>query len=173
MLNRTVEQVLTDVYFGDLDVLFLDLPPGTGDIALSVTKLLPGSELLLVTTPQATAANVAERAGTLSKQTGQRVAGVIENMGPVQMPDGSTWDLFGAGAGQIVADRLSEVLDADIPLLGSVPLDKALRRASDDGCPVVLSAPHSPSSQALRIICQKLACGGRDLAGKKLLLSVL
>lgn len=172
MLHRAVEQFLTDVHFGDLDVLLLDLPPGTGDIAISVAQLLPGSELLVVTTPQAAAADVAERAGALSTQTDQKVAGVIENMGPMTMPDGTVLDLFGSGGGQIVADRLSESLETDVPLLGSVPLDPSLRRAGDDGDPAVLSSPDSPAGAALREIAARLAGRGRGLSGRGLPLNV-
>ncbi|NLS09578.1 Mrp/NBP35 family ATP-binding protein [Nesterenkonia sp. MY13] len=168
MLHRAVEQFLTDVHFGDLDVLLLDLPPGTGDIAISVAQLLPGSELLVVTTPQAAAADVAERAGALSTQTEQKVAGVIENMGPMTMPDGSVLDLFGSGGGQLVADRLSESLQTQVPLLGSVPLDPGLRQAGDDGAPIVLSDSPSPAGQALRGIAQRLAQIPRGISGRSL-----
>ncbi len=168
MLHRAIEQFLTDVHFGDLDVLLLDLPPGTGDIAISVAQLLPGSQLLVVTTPQAAAAGIAERAGSLSQQTDQRVAGVIENMGPMTMPDGSTFALFGAGGGEDVSRRLSESLEQDIPLLGTVPLDTALREAGDDGDPLVLSAPDSPAGSALREISARLAHQPRGISGKPL-----
>lgn len=168
MLHRAVEQFLTDVHFGDLDVLLLDLPPGTGDIAISVAQLLPGSELLVVTTPQAAASSVAERAGALSSQTKQRVAGVIENMGPMTLPDGSSFELFGSGGGQLVADRLSASLESEVPLLGSVPLDMNLREAGDDGEPVVLSAPDSPAGSALRGIAARMAVQPRGMSGRKL-----
>ncbi|MGJ9373527.1 Mrp/NBP35 family ATP-binding protein [Nesterenkonia sp. CF4.4] len=171
MLHRAVEQFLTDVHFGDLDVLLLDLPPGTGDIAISVAQLLPGSELLVVTTPQVAASSVAERAGALSSQTKQRVAGVIENMGPMTLPDGSSFELFGSGGGQLVADRLSDSLEAEVPLLGSVPLDMTLREAGDDGEPVVLSAPESPAGIALRGIASRLAVQQRGISGRKLPIS--
>lgn len=172
MLHRAVEQFLTDVHFGDLDVMLLDLPPGTGDIAISVAQLLPGSEILVVTTPQTAAASVAERAGALSTQTGQQVVGVIENMGPMTMPDGTVLDLFGSGGGELVAQRLSQQLQAEVPLLGSVPLDTTLRQAGDDGAPVVLSAPDSPSGTALRSIAAQLASRGRDISGRSLPLSI-
>ncbi len=172
MLHRAVEQFLTDVYFGDLDALLLDLPPGTGDIAISVAQLLPNSELLVVTTPQTAAADVAERAGALSSQTEQRVAGVIENMGPMTMPDGSVLELFGSGGGQIVADRLGDRLGTAVPLLGSVPLDTTLRQAGDDGAPVSVSHPDSPAGSALREIAGKLTAQGRGLRGRSLPLNV-
>lgn len=171
MLHRAVEQFLTDVHFGDLDVLLLDLPPGTGDIAISVAQLLPGSELLVVTTPQAAAAQVAERAGTLSSQTDQRIAGVIENMGPLTLPDGSLLDLFGSGGGRLVAESLSESFDTHVPLLGSVPLDPTLRQAGDDGAPAVISAPDSPAGQALHQVAERLASLTRGIAGRSLPLS--
>ncbi|WP_243730456.1 Mrp/NBP35 family ATP-binding protein [Nesterenkonia salmonea] len=172
MLHRAVEQFLTDVHFGDLDVLLLDLPPGTGDIAISVAQLLPGAELLVVTTPQNAAAEVAERAGALSTQTEQRVAGVVENMGPMTLPDGTVLDLFGSGGGQLVADRLSAQLESEVPLLGSVPLDTALRQAGDDGAPAVISAPDSPSAQALQGIADRLASRSRGITGRQLPLNV-
>lgn len=172
MLHRAVEQFLTDVHFGDLDVLLLDLPPGTGDIPISVAQLLPGSELLVVTTPQTAAAEVAERAGALSKQTGQEVAGVIENMAPMQLPDGTVLDLFGSGGGELVAGRLTELLENEVPLLGSVPLDPVLRQAGDDGEPAVISAPDSVAGSALHQIAQRLGSRGRGIAGRALPLTV-
>lgn len=172
MLHRAVEQFLTDVHFGDLDVLLLDLPPGTGDIAISVAQLLPGAQLLVVTTPQHAAAEIAERAGALSTQTGQTLAGVIENMGPMTLPDGTVLDLFGSGGGQIVADRLSEQLDTEVPLLGSVPLDPALRQAGDDGAPAVISTPDSPAGRALREVAERLGGRARGIAGKQLPLTL-
>ena len=127
MLHRAIQQFLSEVFWSDLDILLLDLPPGTGDIALSVAQLVPSAELLIVTTPQAAAAEVAERAGAMSQQTRQKVAGVIENMSAMVMPDGSVVDVFGSGGGQMVADRLSTLTGTKVELLGSVPLDPALR----------------------------------------------
>ncbi|GAA3780232.1 Mrp/NBP35 family ATP-binding protein [Micrococcus endophyticus] len=171
MLHRALEQFVTDVHWGDLDVLLVDLPPGTGDIAISTAQLLPASELLVVTTPQHAAAQVAARAGQLAEQTGQAVAGVIENMGPMTLPDGTVLDVFGAGGGQEVADRLARVLGSAVPLLGSVPLDPALRRGGDSGDPVVLSAPDSPAGRALAGVAERLAVRPRGLAGRRLPLS--
>ncbi|MCC3268034.1 Mrp/NBP35 family ATP-binding protein [Arthrobacter gengyunqii] len=171
MLHRALEQFLTDVYFGDLDVLFLDLPPGTGDIAISVAQLLPQSEILVVTTPQAAAADVAERAGSVASQTGQSVAGVIENMSWLQLPTGERMELFGSGGGDIVAKRLSEALGKDIPLLGSIPLDVDLRTGGDSGAPVVLSEAALVEGSAgaeLRRIAGSLARRPRGLSGLKL-----
>lgn len=168
MLHRAVQQFLADVYWGDLDVLLLDLPPGTGDIAISVAQLLPGSELIVVTTPQLAAAEVAERAGAISMQTHQRLAGVIENMSWFELPDGTRQELFGSGGGQSVADSLSRSIGATVPLLGQVPLDVTLREGGDQGRPVVIEAPDSPSATALRGIARQLVKRGRGLAGRKL-----
>lgn len=172
MLHRALQQFLADVFWGDLDVLLLDLPPGTGDVALSVAQLIPNAELLIVTTPQAAAAEVAERAGSISQQTRQRVAGVIENMSAMVMPDGSTMDVFGEGGGQIVADRLGVILGHEVPLLASVPLDPSLRSNSDAGTPIVLEAPDSPAAKEIRAVADKLAIRSDSLVGKNLNLGV-
>jgi len=172
MLHRALQQFLADVFWGDLDVLLLDLPPGTGDVALSVAQLIPNAELLIVTTPQAAAAEVAERAGSISQQTRQRVAGVIENMSAMVMPDGSTMDVFGEGGGQIVADRLGVILGHEVPLLASVPLDPALRSNSDAGTPIVLEAPDSPAAKEIRAVADQLAIRSDSLGGKSLNLGV-
>ena len=172
MLHRALQQFLADVFWGDLDVLLLDLPPGTGDVALSVAQLIPNAELLIVTTPQAAAAEVAERAGSISQQTRQRVAGVIENMGAMVMPDGSTMDVFGSGGGQIVADRLGVILGHGVPLLASVPLDPTLRSGGDAGTPIVLDSPESPAAQQIQAVADKLAIRSDSLVGKNLNLGV-
>ncbi|WKE55598.1 Mrp/NBP35 family ATP-binding protein [Corynebacterium tuberculostearicum] len=172
MLHRALQQFLADVFWGDLDVLLLDLPPGTGDVALSVAQLIPNAELLIVTTPQAAAAEVAERAGSISQQTRQRVAGVIENMGAMVMPDGSTMDVFGSGGGQIVADRLGAILGHEVPLLASVPLDPTLRSGGDAGTPIVLDSPESPAAQQIQAVADKLAIRSDSLVGKNLNLGV-
>jgi len=168
MLHRALEQFLTDVYFGDLDALFLDLPPGTGDIAISVAQLLPNAEILVVTTPQAAAADVAERAGTIATQTGQKVAGVIENMSFLEMPDGGLMELFGSGGGATLAERLSATVDTDVPLLGQIPLDIRLREGGDAGNPVVLAAPETAAAKALEGIASALANRPRGLSGMPL-----
>ncbi|MHA7268884.1 Mrp/NBP35 family ATP-binding protein [Arthrobacter sp. HLT1-20] len=168
MLHRALEQFLGDVYFGDLDVLLLDLPPGTGDVAISVAQLLPKAEILVVTTPQAAAADVAERAGAIAVQTGQKVAGVIENMSFLTLPDGSTMELFGSGGGEILSKRLSQSVNASVELLGQIPLDVALREGGDVGMPIVLADPESPAAQALLGIAQKLSVRPRGLAGMNL-----
>ena len=172
MLHRALQQFLADVFWGDLDVLLLDLPPGTGDVALSVAQLIPNAELLIVTTPQAAAAEVAERAGSISQQTRQRVAGVIENMGAMVMPDGSTMDVFGSGGGQIVADRIGVILGHEVPLLASVPLDPTLRSGGDAGTPIVLDSPESPAAQQIQAVADKLAIRSDSLVGKNLNLGV-
>lgn len=168
MLHRALEQFLTDVHFGDLDVLLLDLPPGTGDIAISVSQLLPGSELVVVTTPQAAAAQVAERAGSVAVQTGQKVVGVIENMSAMVMPDGSTLEVFGSGGGAELAGRLELVLGTKVPLLGQVPLDPLLRSGGDAGVPLVLSHPSSLAATSIVAMARALTHRPRGLAGMKL-----
>ncbi len=168
MLHRTVSQFLTDVFFGDLDVLLLDLPPGTGDVAISVGQLLPHAEVLVVTTPQTAAADVAERSGIVARQTGQRVIGVVENMAGLAQPDGSVLHLFGEGGGAETAARLSRGQDAPVPVLGSVPLSVPLREGGDAGVPVVLGAPDDPAAVALGAIAVRVTTMGRGLAGRKL-----
>ena len=151
MLHRALEQFITDVWWGDLDVLLLDLPPGTGDIAISAAQLLPTAELVIVTTPQMAAADVAVRAGTLAEQTHQKVAGVIENMSSFPCPHcGEPMDLFGTGGGKLVADQIAKVLGTETPMLGQIPFDVALREGGDDGRPLVISNPDAPASIALR-----------------------
>ncbi len=172
MLHRALQQFASEVFWGDLDVLLLDLPPGTGDIAISVGQLLPGAEVLVVTTPQAAAAEVAERAGAVAAQTSQRVVGVVENMSWLQLPDGERMELFGAGGGQRVAESLTERLGTPVPLLGQVPMDVTLREGGDAGVPVVLSAPDSPAAVALRQLARTLAARPRGLAGRRLGVSV-
>lgn len=171
MLHRAMQQFLADVFWGDLDVLLMDLPPGTGDIAITVAQLLPNSELLVVTTPQQAAAEVAERAGSIALQTHQRVVGVVENMSWLELPDGSRQEIFGSGGGATVAESLSRSIGAEVPLLGQIPLDVTLREGSDQGLPVVLGAPDSPSATTLRAVARQLAQRGRGLAGRKLALT--
>ncbi|MCI9858160.1 Mrp/NBP35 family ATP-binding protein [Microbacterium proteolyticum] len=171
MLHRTVQQFLTDVFFGDLDVLLLDMPPGTGDVAISVGQLLPHADVLVVTTPQAAAADVAVRSGLVARQTGQRPIGVIENMSAMTLPDGTLLDLFGAGGGEAVARALSSEYD-DVPLLASVPLSSALRTGGDDGRPVVIANPDDPAARAIDAAAAALAVRPRGLAGKPLPLGV-
>lgn len=164
MLHRALEQFLTDVYFGDLDVLFLDLPPGTGDIAISVAQLLPKAQILVVTTPQPAAADVAERAGAIATQTGQSLAGVVENMSFLELPDGGRLDLFGTGGGQILTERLTASVGTEVALLGQIPLDILLREGGDAGEPIVLGRPETPAAKALQAIAAQLAGKPRGLA---------
>ncbi|PPK70128.1 Mrp/NBP35 family ATP-binding protein [Actinokineospora auranticolor] len=171
MLHRALQQFLADVFWGDLDVLLLDLPPGTGDIAISVAQLIPNAEILVVTTPQQAAAEVAERAGAIALQTRQRVAGVIENMSWLELPDGSRMDVFGAGGGQAVAESLSRAVGSEVPLLGQVPLDPRLREGGDAGEPLVKSQPDTAAAKVLTDIAGKLSVRARGLAGRMLSVS--
>ena len=171
MLHRTIQQFLTDVFFGDLDILLLDLPPGTGDVAITIGQLLPQAEVLVVTTPQQAAAGVAERSALVARQTGQRVIGVIENMAGLVQPDGSILELFGTGGGVDVAARLSTP-EEPVAVLASIPLSVALRVGGDSGTPVVLANPQDPAAVAISALAAQLARGGRGLAGRKLGLSV-
>ncbi|MDF0529037.1 P-loop NTPase [Tsukamurella sp. 8F] len=168
MLHRALQQFLADVFWGDLDVLLLDLPPGTGDVAISIAQLIPGAEILVVTTPQTAAAEVAERAGAIALQTRQRVCGVVENMSWLALPDGERMEVFGSGGGEQVAARLTRAVGSDVPLLGQIPLDPTLRESGDAGTPIVLSGPDSPTGSALRGIADKLAVRKRGLAGMSL-----
>ena len=168
MLHRALQQFLADVWWGDLDVLLLDLPPGTGDVAISIAQLLPNAEILIVTTPQLAAAEVAERAGAIATQTHQQVVGVIENMSWLDLPDGSRMEVFGSGGGEAVSDALTKTLGARVPVLGQVPLDTRLREAGDNGAPIVLAEPESPAAQALTKIADGLASRQRGLQGMSL-----
>lgn len=150
MLHRTIKQFLTEVFFDELDVLLLDLPPGTGDVAISVGQLLPHAEVVVVTTPQTAAADVAERSGLVARKTGQRVIGVVENMAGLAQADGTVLDLFGTGGGADAAARL------DVPLLASVPISVALREGGDAGVPVVLSHPEDPAAAAILALADVL-----------------
>ena len=172
MLHRTLNQFLTDVYFGDLDVLLVDLPPGTGDVAISLGQLLPNAEVVVVTTPQPAAADVAERSGVVARQTGQRIVGVVENMSGFVQPGGDIVELFGSGGGALVAERLSEGQPAAVPLLASVPLSIALRQGGDEGTPVVISAPDDPAARAIEEVAARLAALPRSLGGRRLDVSV-
>jgi ATP-binding protein involved in chromosome partitioning len=168
MLHRVLQQFLTDVFWGDLDVLLLDLPPGTGDVPLSVAQLLPSAELIVVTTPQVAAAEVAVRAGAMAMQTHQTVAGVIENMSWLAQADGSRLELFGSGGGASVAASLTEALGRPVPLLGQIPIDVALREGGDTGSPVVTQSPDSAAAQALNQIATTLAARAESLVGRSL-----
>ncbi len=173
ILDRALTQMLADVYWGDLDFLLLDLPPGTGDVAISLGQKLPNAEVIVVTTPQQAAAEVAERAGTMASMMNQRVIGVIENMAYLEItcPDcGSIhrMDVFGSGGGQDVATTLSTRLGYPVPLLGQVPLDPTLRVGGDDGVPVTAGDTDSAAGAALTAIAEGLAARGRGLVGRQL-----
>ena len=169
MLHRALEQFLSDVWWGDLDVLLLDLPPGTGDIAISTAQLLPHAEIVVVTTPQLGSSDVAVRAGTLAEQTHQKVLGVVENMSSFPCPHcGEPLDLFGIGGGDLVAERLSKVLGTEIPVLGRIPFDPRLREGGDSGRPLVIAEPEAPASRALEQIADVLGNRPRGLAGMQL-----
>ncbi|GII29687.1 Mrp/NBP35 family ATP-binding protein [Planotetraspora mira] len=169
MLDRALHQFLADVFWGDLDVLLMDLPPGTGDIAISVAQRMPTAELLVVTTPQQAAAEVAERAGSIAAQTHQQIAGVIENMAWLPCPHcDERIAVFGEGGGQTVADALTRTLGSRVPLLGQVPIDLRLREGGDEGKPLVLTDPDAPASAELRRIAAGLSKKSTSLKGLKL-----
>ncbi len=166
MLHKVLEQLLSDAYWGDLDLLLLDLPPGTGDIAISLGQLIPASEILVVTTPQIAAAEVAERAGRIAHQLKQHIVGVVENMSDIECPHcGESISLFGSGGGSETTKRLSTLIGADVPLLAAVPFDPALRVGGDDGQPIVLSNPESHSSVAIYSIVDQLMKQRKSLVG--------
>jgi ATP-binding protein involved in chromosome partitioning len=167
MLHRALQQFLADVYWGELDFLVCDLPPGTGDIAISLAQMLPNADMVVVTTPQQAAQKVALRAGKATEQTGMTVAGVIENMAGFTDPDsGTTHDIFGAGGGQELAEALGT------ELLGRIPIDPRVVEASDAGVPMVVSHPDVPASKAIREVAEHLAARKNSVVGRALPLSV-
>jgi ATP-binding protein involved in chromosome partitioning len=169
MLHRALQQFLADVFWGDLDVLLMDLPPGTGDIAISVAQLVPTAELIIVTTPQLAAREVAERAGAIAIQTRQTIAGVVENMAGLPCPHcGEMVDVFGSGGGQAVAEALSRATGTNVPLLGSIPIDLRLREGGDTGRPLVLDEPDAAAAKELRAIAERLSSRARGLVGRSL-----
>jgi ATP-binding protein involved in chromosome partitioning len=169
ILHRLLEQFLADVWWGDLDVLLMDLPPGTGDVAISAGQLIPGSEMIVVTTPQLASSEVAERAGSLANQLHQRVVGVIENMSYLPCPHcAERVYVFGSGGGEAVAQTLTRIVGARVPVLGQVPIDMRLREAGDNGKPLVLTDPDSPAARELTKIAEGLAGKSRGLAGRPL-----
>jgi ATP-binding protein involved in chromosome partitioning len=174
MLDRALVQMLADVYWGDLDVLLLDLPPGTGDVAISLGQHLPSAEVIVVTTPQEAAAEVAERAGTMASMMHQRVIGVIENMSFLPCPHCGVehrLEIFGSGGGARVAQTLGGRFGYDVPVLGEIPIDVSLREGGDSGKPIVESDPTAPGALVLSDIAQTLSGRGRGLAGMQLGLS--
>ncbi len=171
MLNKALEQMLADVYWGDLDILLLDLPPGTGDMAISVGQQLTNAEVIVVTTPQEAAAEVAERAGTIASMLHQKVIGVVENMSWLPCPHcgpSHRIDVFGTGGGGRVAATLTQRFGYDVPLLAEVPLDPRLRSGSDGGVPVVLDDPTAASSEVLTALAKELAERRPSLVGRSL-----
>ena len=177
MLDRALVQMLSDVYWGDLDVLLLDLPPGTGDVAISLGQHLPNAEVLVVTTPQDAATEVAERAGTMASMMHQRVIGVVENMSFLLCPHCTAegkehkLEIFGSGGGARVAATLGGRFGYDVPVLGEIPIDVSLREGGDSGKPIVESDPTSPGALVLIQIARRLSGRGRGLAGMQLGLS--
>ncbi len=172
MLHRAVEQFLIDVYWGDLDFLLIDLPPGTGDIAISLGQLLPTAKHVVVTTPQLAASDVAERSGAVGLQTGQSIFGVIENMAWLEQSDGSRLELFGSGGGQLVAERLTTLSGQKVGLLAQIPISIALREGSDAGIPVVISHPQDVAAVEILKIADDFARDQLGLAGRRLKLNL-
>ena len=173
ILDRALTQLLTDVFWGDLDFLLLDLPPGTGDVAMSLGQKIPNSEVIVVTTPQIAATEVAERAGTMAHIMRQRVLGVVENMSwlDVECPNGGPphrVDLFGSGGGITVSDALTARLGYDVPLIAQVPIDLDLRVGGDAGTPIVIAHPEHPAAAALSSLAERLAARPRGLVGQPL-----
>ena len=167
MLHRAIEQFLSDVYWGDLDVLLVDLPPGTGDVAISLGQLLPTAKTIVVTTPQLSASEVAERSGAVGLQTGQAVFGVIENMSYLEL-DGEKIEIFGSGGGELVAKSLGVLSKVDVPVIGKVPISIPLREGADSGRPLLEFFPADPAAVEITSIASLIASQGRSLAGKKL-----
>jgi ATP-binding protein involved in chromosome partitioning len=141
MLHRALEQFLSDVHWGELDVLLVDMPPGTGDVSISLGQLLPRAEAVIVTTPQPLAQEVAARAAIMAQKTNMRLIGVVENM---------TSEVFGTGGGERLAEQIG------VPLLGRVPLDARLRECGDEGEPLVLVDPDSPTAQTIVSIAEAI-----------------
>ena len=169
LLHRVLEQLLSDAYWGDLDFLLLDLPPGTGDIAISLGQLIPASEIIVVTTPQAAAAEVAERAGRIAHQLKQHIVGVIENMSAYEDSlTGAKVALFGEGGGAETARRLSTLVGADVPLVAQIPFDQELREGGDEGSPIVWRNPESTAAQAFFEVVDQLAPRKKSLLGVRL-----
>lgn len=163
MLHKAVNQFLTDVWWGEVDVVLIDMPPGTGDVPLSIASFLPGAEMVVVTTPQPIAQRVAARAARMSEQVNLRLLGVIENMSYWVCPACSDRDrIFGEGGGRLLAEEMGT------DLLGEIPIENRLRESADEGTPLVVSDPSSPAAQALVAIAEGLAKRGPSLAGKRL-----
>ena len=169
LLHRVLEQLLSDAYWGDLDFLLLDLPPGTGDIAISLGQLIPASEIIVVTTPQVAAAEVAERAGRIAHQLKQHIVGVIENMSAYEDSlTAAKVALFGEGGGAETARRLSTLVGADVPLVAQIPFDQELREGGDEGSPIVWRNPESTAAKAFFEVVDQLAPRKKSLLGVRL-----
>ena len=169
LLHRVLEQLLSDAYWGDLDLLFLDLPPGTGDIAISLGQLIPNSEILVVTTPQIAASEVAERAGRIAHQLKQHIIGVVENMGDMSCPKcGEKLSLFGSGGGAESAKRLSNLVGTEVPHIATIPFTPELREGGDKGEPIVIAQPNSEASKAIIDLAEKLAKRSQSIVGRRL-----
>ena len=172
MLHKVLEQLLSDAYCGDLDLLLLDLPPGTGDIAISLGQLLPSSEIIVVTTPQIAAAEVAERAGRIAHQLKQQIIGVIENMSDTAcLKCGEPIAIFGSGGGDEAAKQLSTLVGANVPVIGQIPFTAALREGGDSGEPIVISDPMCLASESFTAIAEKITLRPKSLVGVRLSLS--
>ena len=165
MLHRTVRQFLADVYYGDIDILVCDLPPGTGDVAISLGQMVPHADVVVVTTPQATASDVAERSGLVARQLGQNVIGVIENMSDYTDDDGVRHEMFGTGGGRDVADRLG------VPLLGTIPLTPQVIAAGNAGTPVVAKYPGDEASRCIEFITAEIERSAKPRGNASLPLS--
>jgi len=150
MLHKALQQFLTDVHWDEPDYLLVDLPPGTGDVSISIAQFLPGASMLIVTTPQAVAEKVAQRAGFMANKTGLSVVGVVENMSYFRADTGKPYRIFGEGGGRVLAERLG------VPLLGEIPIDPRLREFADEGAPIVLQAPDTEVAQALETTAKEL-----------------
>ena len=172
ILHKVLEQLLTDAYWGDLDFLFIDLPPGTGDLAISLGQFIPASELIVVTTPQIAAAEVAERSGRIAHQLKQQIIGVIENMSAFPCPKcGEPIELFGSGGGADTAARLSQLIGAEVPLLGAIPFSHELRSGGDGGIPVMVAHDSDPAAQAIDAIADEIAKRKKSIVGVPLKLN--
>lgn len=157
MLHKALEQFLVDVHWGDLDYLLIDMPPGTGDVAISISQYLPRSEILVVTTPQPTAQRVAVRAGLMARKVNQDIVGVIENMSWFTGDDGKRYEIFGSGGGQVLAEHL------DVPMLGQIPLVMALREGADEGQPIAAVEPDGDAARAFEQLAAELVSRGPRL----------
>ncbi|MBA3021834.1 Mrp/NBP35 family ATP-binding protein [Propionicimonas sp.] len=173
ILDRALQQFLADVYWGDLDFLLVDLPPGTGDVALSLGQKLPNAEVIVVTTPQQASAEVAERAGTMASMVNQKVLGVVENMAYLEVvcphcDQSHRVDVFGSGGGAEVASTLTTRLGYEVPLLAEVPMDPSVSASGDEGVPLVSSDPSRPAAAAILALAELLSSRKPRLAGKQL-----